>query len=86
MSFLLPAYGRSPERLIVPAQSIIALTTGTVDPATRGLYVGASGTIGFIDVQGNTSNAVPVIAGTVLPFQITSLTSVSTTASVYALR
>ena len=85
-----PQYNQAPDRLIVPADKFVAITTATTtlvaDPS-RGLYIGGStGTIGFTDRNGTSTYTVSVTPYSVLPFQITQLSSVSAGVTVYALR
>jgi hypothetical protein len=76
----------SPSGLVTPAQSIVALSaSANAIQVTRGLYIGVAGTINITDAEGVDTDNIPVVAGAILPWQITKLRAVSS-ATVYALR
>lgn len=65
-----------------PAGYGVAVTpsNSTVIPTTRALYVGVGGSVAVTDINGSVTYA-NVLAGTVLPVQVSQVLSTGTTAS-----
>lgn len=60
-------------------------TTDLARPATKGLFVSATGNVSFITTGGDTVSLTSVAANTLLPFSIKRVRSTGTTATVLAL-
>ncbi len=69
----------------VPAVDAVAVTpSDTVNISAnpcRALYVGGAGTVVAVMASGNTATFAGVLAGSILPFQITRVNNTSTTAT-----
>jgi len=74
-----------PAAAIMPAFSFTLLSTGTVDPPTRAIYVAVSGTATWTDLEGNTEADIPLTVPSVLAVAITDIASISG-ATLYAMR
>jgi len=65
---------------IAPFTSIALVTPGSTDLGARGFYVGGtSGTIDFIDSQGNSISGFPVAANTYHPILVRRITAATAT-------
>ena len=67
----------------VSARGAVAVTKSdeTILNCTRALYVGGSGNVAVKMIEGQTVTFVGVIAGTVLPIQVTQVLSTGTSAT-----
>jgi len=72
------------EGLESPADNAAAISPSNstdLQNVTRGIYVGGSGTVRLITVQGETVSFAGLVAGTILPVRATRVTATGTTAT-----
>ncbi len=74
-------------RLVTPGTAFTLITASATafSSPTRAIYVDTAGTADWTDADGNTATAVNLIAGSVIPIQLSKVTAI-TTAKIYAIR
>jgi len=73
-----------PDNRIIPAEKFDSITphdTNDLSPPTRGLYVGVSGDIKVISLDGNDVTFVGIAAGIIHPISCTRVYDTGTTAT-----
>jgi hypothetical protein len=77
----------SPDILVTPGTSFMLITASATafTQNTRAIYVDTAGTADWTDADGNTATAVNLVAGSVIPVQLSKVTALSS-AKIYAIR
>ncbi len=72
------AKNMGPQQIITPAQSFTLITaSSTAFQVTRAIYVATAGTPDWTDAEGNASTGVTVVAGSIIPVQLTKVTALN---------